>query len=127
MTCPYGILNLNAAAETVPILSTSPKEFHKKLRDWLSEHYLEDRLGVAALDGVEPLGRRIRSVQDLSLLVCAYSNARALKQKTMKRGMDHELYFYGHTPDHNAAVDAGRLLRYPSDPGSPVGFALDGR
>ena len=50
-----------------------------------------------------------------SMLVCAYSNARALKQKSAgKRKMDNELYFYGQVPDRDAAEEAGRIMQSES-------------
>lgn len=109
--CPFGVLNVNAVAETMIILQDSPKDFHAQLHTWLKNNYLEENIQAMCVEITEPLGRRIQSISDLSLLVCAYSNARALKQKTTRRGMDHELYFYGHVPDRDAAVEAGLLLK----------------
>lgn len=93
--CPYGVLNLLAALEASSILQQSAMDFHQQLYSWVNINYLGGSLQALTFDGGEPLGRRIRSVEDLSKLVCAYSHARALKQKVARRKMDHELYFYG--------------------------------
>lgn len=113
---PFGVLNLKAAVEASFILQESDKIHHQHLYRWLAGNYLSDSLRTALANVEEPLGRRIRSSEDLSALVVAYSNARALKQKNMKRKMDHELYFYGQLPDRDGAVEAGSAVRTQFDP-----------
>ncbi|KAF2640937.1 hypothetical protein P280DRAFT_518276 [Massarina eburnea CBS 473.64] len=112
--CPYGVVNLNAMAEAHPILAASAKPFHWQLDNWLSAHYLSVGIHVLTSYDNEPLGRRIRSGEDLCMLVCAYSNARALKQRSSKKQMDNELYFYGQVPDREAGAEAARLMRSES-------------
>jgi hypothetical protein len=113
--CPYGIVNLNAVAEVKAILGSSPKHFHKQLYDWLNDNYSQIDSTCLISTNAEPIGCRIKSVQDLSMLVCAYSHARAFKEKaTRKRNLDHELYFYGQLPNRDAAEEAGRLMRIES-------------
>ena len=109
-TCPFGILNINAIAETIIILQRSSKEFHAQLCSWIRENYLEDVTLYMSIANDEPLGRRIKSIADLSILVCAYSNARAQKRKTTRKAMDHALYFHECLPERDAAIEAGLLL-----------------
>jgi hypothetical protein len=119
--CPFGILNLNAAAEVSSILQESSKVFHQQLHAWLIENYLSGALQTSISENTEPLGRRVKSAEDLNLLVCAYSNTRALKQKTKKSKMDNELYFYGQLPDRNAAVEAGSVVHTRFNPEATTG------
>jgi hypothetical protein len=103
--CPYGILNLAAALETHMLLLTGTDAVHRRLRDWLAEKYLEGNIRLLYL--AEPLGRRIRSVEDLGMIVSAYGRARALRRPKSSE-MDNELYFYGQEPAREAAVAAGK-------------------
>jgi hypothetical protein len=119
--CPFGVLNLKAAAEASSILHESLKLFHQQLHVWLVENYLVGSLSTIASNDDEPLGRRIKSAEDLNMLVCAYSNARALKQKTQKTKMNNELYFYGQLPDRDAAVEAGSVVQTHFDPEATPG------
>jgi hypothetical protein len=52
----------------------------------------------------------------LSPLVFADINARALKQKTRKMHMVHELYFDGQLPERSAGGEAGNIVRIQFDP-----------
>jgi len=117
----YGVLNLSAALEAFQILQESPNESHKHLCEWLAEKYLEDGLRNICLDEDEPLGRRIKSSEDLGTLVYAYSNARAQSSKMRKRKMKHELYFFGQQPDREAAVEAGNYIQSHLNPKSIAG------
>jgi hypothetical protein len=121
---PFGVLNLKAAAEASFFLQKSTKGHHQKLYHWLIENYLPDPLSMLVSNDDEPLGRRIRSVNDLSALAVAYSNARALKSETNKRAkMDYELYFYGQLPDASAAREAGNVVQTQFNPEGITGNA----
>ncbi len=111
--CPYGVLNLNAAVEAASILRDSSKAFHQHLHTWLYDNYVEAPFRTLDFTEMQPLGRRIATAEDLSTLVCAYSNARALKMKSMRKNMAHELYFYGQMPVRDAAVEAGCIVIDP--------------
>jgi len=121
---PFGVLNLKAAAEASSLLQESTKTHHQKLYQWLVENYIPDSLRTVVSNDNEPIGRRIRSVDDLSTLVVAYSNARALKSETNKRAkMDHELYFYGQLPNRDAAREAGNAVQTQFKPEGIMGTA----
>lgn len=108
-TCPYGILNLAAALESHSLLAHHGTDaVHTRLRDWLLEHYLDGNMALVYTS--EPLGRRIRSVGDLGLLVSAYSRARALRRPKTSR-MENELYFYGQGPGREEGLAAGKFMQ----------------
>lgn len=106
--CPFGILNIAAAVETYTLLQDGKEAIHKELRDWLASNYLEGNLHLLQLD--EPLGRVIRSVEDLGMLAGAYGRARGL-QRPKSGHMQNELYFYGQQPGRTAAVAAGKFMQ----------------
>lgn len=115
-TCPFGVLNLHAAAEAASILQSSSKPAYQELSAWISKNYLNNQLVSPHAYTAEPLGCRIRSVVDLKRLVHAYSNARAMKKRATKTGMENELYFYGQVPGREAAEEAGRMEVNPDSP-----------
>lgn len=120
--CPFGVLNLAAAIETYTVLEASPMEFHKRLHDWLGANYVEESIRHLQIN--EPLGIRIRSVEDLGMLVGSYNNARALRSKTsgQPKDMINGLYFYGCQAERDVAAKAGDFIKKNMDPDAKVDF-----
>jgi hypothetical protein len=117
--CPCGILNLAAALEAYTLLMLAgTDDVHKRLREWLAENYLDGNINLLNLD--EPLGRRIRSIEDLGMLVSAYGRARSLRRPKTHQ-MKNELYFYGQKPERDAAVAAAKFMQQYFKPDAATG------
>ncbi|KAF9731946.1 hypothetical protein PMIN04_001183 [Paraphaeosphaeria minitans] len=106
--CPCGIINIPAVLESYVLLHSSDEDMHHHLRTWLATAYLDGNTKLSSMS--EPLGRRIRSVEDLGMLVCAYSHARGLKRPRTNT-MQHSLYFYGQGPSREEALAAGKYMQ----------------
>ncbi|OAG10906.1 uncharacterized protein CC84DRAFT_497422 [Paraphaeosphaeria sporulosa] len=106
--CPYGIINIPAVLESYLLLHASDEDMHHHLRTWLATAYLDGNTQLSSMN--EPLGRRIRCLQDLGMLVCAYGQARALK-RPKTNAMQHELYFYGQGPRKEEGLQAGKWMQ----------------